>query len=255
MRPLIDLMPLLTRRQIVLGSAGMAAFGCRSASLDRSLAPARLAAKPQAPTVTIEPGEHRVGGEGPRSAILHAPRDLPAHNPVPLLVMLHGANGSAARMRFAFEHADRVRAVVLAPDSRGRTWDVLEGGFGPDVGFIDAALTETFSRVRVDPGRVTIGGFSDGASYALSLGLANGHLFSRIIAFSPGFASPPEREGTPNVFISHGRRDRVLDIDGTSRIIVRRLRTAGYTVIYEEFDGGHMVPAEIARRAFDWAAG
>lgn len=34
-------------------------------------------------------------------------------------------------------------------------------------------------------------GFSDGASYALSLGLPNGNLFSHIVAFSPGFMRAP----------------------------------------------------------------
>jgi phospholipase/carboxylesterase len=34
---------------------------------------------------------------------------------------------------------------------------------------------------------VALGGFSDGASYALSLDLTNGDLFASLIAFSPGF--------------------------------------------------------------------
>ena len=38
-------------------------------------------------------------------------------------------------------------------------------------------------------------GFSDGASYALSLGAANGDLFTHIAAFSPGFMRPPVSVG------------------------------------------------------------
>ena len=68
---------------------------------------------------------------------------------------------------------------VLAPDSRGTTWDAIREGFGDDVTFIDRALEHVFARVSIDPARVTVGGFSDGASYALSLGLANGDVFPR----------------------------------------------------------------------------
>jgi phospholipase/carboxylesterase len=114
------------------------------------------------------------------------------------------------------------------PESRGQSWDVIRGGFGPDVAFLDAALRRAFDALPVDPARIAIGGFSDGASYALTLGLANGDLFARILAFSPGFAAPPGTIGRPSVFISHGRSDEVLPIGPCSRRLVPRLRAAGY---------------------------
>jgi predicted esterase len=76
---------------------------------------------------------------------------------------------------------------MLFVDSRGQTWDGIRGGFGPDVDFLDGALEKVFGMVAVDPNRLALGGFSDGATYALSLGLVNGDLFPRIVAFSPGF--------------------------------------------------------------------
>lgn len=79
-------------------------------------------------------------------------------------------------------------------------------------GLSDEALAHTFEHYTVDPSRVAIGGFSDGASYALSLGLGNGDLFRHIIAFSPGFAVPPRQLGSPRIFMSHGTKDRVLPI-------------------------------------------
>jgi predicted esterase len=39
--------------------------------------------------------------------------------------------------------------------------------------------------VAIDPARVAIGGFSDGATYALSLGLINGDLFKRVAPSHP----------------------------------------------------------------------
>ena len=109
--------------------------------------------------------------------------------------------------------------------------------------------------MAVDPARIGIGGFSDGASYALSLGVANGDLFTHVLAFSPGFIAPAVRRGKPRIFISHGTRDEVLPIDRTSRTIVPDLERRGYDVRYREFNGPHTVPADLAREAFGWFKG
>jgi phospholipase/carboxylesterase len=66
--------------------------------------------------------------------------------------------------------------------------------------------------LAVDAGRLAVEGFSDGASYALSIGLTNGDLLTHVVAFSPGFASPVAYTGKPPVFVSHGTHDEVLPI-------------------------------------------
>jgi phospholipase/carboxylesterase len=142
--------------------------------------------------------------------------------------------------------------LLLVPDSREQTWDVIRGGYGPDVTYIDRALEQTFSRYNIDQARIAIGGFSDGASYALSIGITNGDLFTHVVAFSPGFVAKASEHGSPALFISHGTHDRVLPIEACSRKIVPRMKRAGYRVRYSEFDGPHTVPAEIAREAIDW---
>ncbi len=149
--------------------------------------------------------------------------------------------------------ADATGLLLLAPASRDRTWDLLvDRRYGPDLDLINRALELTFSRYAVDPERVAIGGFSDGASYALSLGITNGDLFTHVIAFSPGFMPPAGRRGSPRIFVSHGRRDGVLPIDRCSRRIVPQLERAGYDVLYREFDGGHTISSEIALEAVGW---
>jgi predicted esterase len=148
--------------------------------------------------------------------------------------------------------ADDVGALVLAPSSQGSTWDAIRRSYGPDLEFIDESLQKVFDTALVDPRRIAVAGFSDGASYALGLGLANGALFTSIIAFSPGFVPEGGREGRPRVFISHGVADQVLPIDRTSRRIVPILRRNGYDAHYEEFDGGHAIPAEMTARAAEW---
>jgi predicted esterase len=213
----------------------------------------RFQARPAAPTVPIEPGEHPLRLSRQRDGLLYVPKSVASRTSVPLFVMLHGGGDRADGMRFMFPPAEELGVVVVVPDARDNTWDGIEGRIGPDVVFIDAALRHTFERVAVDPQRIAIGGASDGASYALSLGLANGDLFTHLIAFAPGsIFTPPPPVGRPLIFVAHGTRDRVLPIDLTSRRMVPWLRNAGYRVTYREFDGVHAVPKPIAREALEW---
>jgi predicted esterase len=207
-----------------------------------------LRVKPHAPVrAAPEPGPGRVplrvGGETRGLLYLPARRARPPG----LLLLLHGARGGAERIIARFEPAaERLGLILVAPDSGGRTWDVILGpGFGPDVAVIDEALGAVFDEHEVDRERIAVGGFSDGGTYALSLGVGNGQLFGAIIAFSPGYTAATRLAGRPRVFISHGRADSVLPIDQTSRRIVPFLRRLGLDVRYVEFDGDHEVPEDI----------
>ena len=185
--------------------------------------------------------------------LLYAPMGYEVGRGAPLVVLLHGAGGDArATLDLLRGLADATGIILLAPTSRKYTWDVIVGGYGPDVEAIDHALEETFSRYAVDPARLAVGGFSDGASYALSLGINNGDLFTDVLAFSLGFMAPSVSVGTPRFFGSHGRRDSVLPIERCSRRIVPRLERAGYDVRYREVEGGHTIAPEIALEAVSW---
>jgi phospholipase/carboxylesterase len=85
--------------------------------------------------------------------------------------------------------------------------------------------------------------------------VANGDVFSHLVAFSPGFMAPPAERDRPRVFVSHGTQDAVLPIDRCSRRLVPALRRAGYEVRYDEFSGGHVVPPENASAAAQWLLG
>ena len=215
---------------------------------------ARLTARPKSGVKTTASGSRKLGLDSVRDAILQMP-DTVGSGPLPLVVLLHGAGGSAERQIGRLGSVPKeAGVVVLAPDSRGQSWDAIRAPFGPDVAFINRALERVFEMVNVDPARITIGGFSDGATYALSLGLINGELFRRILAFSPGFVVSGESQGKPRVFLSHGTRDEVLPIDRCGRVIAAQLRRDGYDVTFREFDGGHEIPAAIAVEGMTWAA-
>ncbi|MGY1635022.1 phospholipase [Geodermatophilus sp. SYSU D00742] len=188
-----------------------------------------------------------------REPLLHVPPGVALDRPVPLVVTLHGAGGDAAGgLALLQQPADERGLLLLAPASRGPTWDAVTGGYGPDAELLDQALARVFAVLPVDPRRVAVAGFSDGASYALGLGLANGGLLARVVAFSPGFVPVGPRDGRPEVFVSHGDRDDVLPIARTSRRLVPGLRDAGIDVTYREFSGGHVVPPEVVQEAVDW---
>ncbi len=118
--------------------------------------------------------------------------------------------------------------------------------------YCDRALAYAFAHCNVDPNCISTGGISDGASYALSLGVMNGDLFDSIVAWSPGFIAPIEPVGKPRVFLSHGTQDVILPIDKCGRPIAIGLHNNGYQVEYIEFDGGHEMPDEIIRASFSW---
>lgn len=242
-------------RTVILVAALVAALvaGCGDdASGPSGSGSARLQARPGTAGDPVGPGRYSLQGQPGFFAV---PPDYQAGEPTPMIVLLHGAGGTSESWEGVRSLADSVGVALLVPESGGSTWDGIRGDFGPDVRALDDALEQVFGRVDVDPGRLALGGFSDGASYALSLGLANGDLFTHVMAFSPGFIRNVTRRGQPEIFVTHGTADPILPIDQASRSLVPALRASGYDVTYREFDGGHVLPRTLAREAFMWLVG
>ena len=228
----------MTRRAFLAASGAAAALG--SAWPAAAADPVRLGQQPL-----------KLGSD--RDGVLFVPRGYKQDVPAPLVLMFHGAGSTGLGVSYTFEVADDLGIIVLAPDSRDEaTWDMLLTGYGPDVEFIGAALKETYARCAVDRTRMTIAGHSDGASYALSLGLGTGDTFGKVMAFSPGVMQPAEVHGKPKIFISHGLSDPIMPIDVTSRKFVPRLKALGYDVTYREYEGRHGVTPAVVREGFEW---
>ena len=189
-----------------------------------------------------------------RDSYLYVPPSYTPEHPCPLVLLLHGAGGHALHgLDLLRDQADAAGLILLAPASRDSTWDLIARHYyGADVELIERSLAMVFADYAIDTRRLAVGGFSDGASYALSLGMDNGDLFSHVIAFSPGFIMPLASRGLPRVFIAHGDADDVLPVTICSRRIVPRLEREGYPVTYVEFAGEHVVPPEITQRAVGW---
>lgn len=203
-----------------------------------------------APSLT--PGTSMLKLSNGRQGLLHVPPGEVSG----LVIALHGAGGQARSvLDLLRSDADRRGLVLLAPASAGSTWAALHRGPDPDGPAVDSALQSVFRAHSFNPATIAVAGFSDGASYAITLGLANGNLLRRVVAFSPGFQVADRRQGRPEFFITHGIHDEVLPIGRTSHRLVASLRADGYDVTYREFDGGHVVPAKYATEGMQWAAG
>jgi phospholipase/carboxylesterase len=242
----LQLLRMWTRRAI-FAAAAICACGAEGT-------PERLRFPSTAATRSATLGLQPLHLGAARDGVVYVPTSYKPAEPLPLLVLLHGAGGDADDWFGSYAaRAEAARFVLLAPDSRGPTWDAIRGRFGADVSFINQALEHVASEVSIDRARMALVGFSDGASYALTLGLANGDLFARVVAFSPGFYETTTNRGAPKFFVSHGTHDTILDI-GHTRTMVGVLQSQGREVQFVEFDGGHQVPPEISTQALAWLA-
>jgi phospholipase/carboxylesterase len=194
-------------------------------------------------------------GDADRDGLMYVPRSFKREEAMPLLVLLHGAGNTALSTQYSYQYADEFNFIVVAPDSRDeRTWDMIVGMWGPDLEFIGEAIKYAKRQCTIKDDHIGLAGFSDGASYALSMGIGNGDVFTRVMAMSPGLMQPAAVRGKPKIFISHGTADQVMPSDITSRKFVPRLKTLGYDVTYREYEGRHTLPPAIAQEAMEWFA-
>ena len=224
-----------------------------------------LSSRPSAAVATLPAGITKLAN----GALAYRPARL-GPGPHPLVVVLHGHGGPSAQLLAEFRpQADARGLILLAPRSLGQTWDLIidaaryRGGrprkgvslrFGRDVARMDAALADIFARAPIDPRRVVLAGFSDGASYALSLGMANPDLFPGVVALSPGLmVAPDEPDATQRLFIAHGRSDRVIPVNVPRDGLAKALSNAGMNLRFRQFNGGHEIDRSALREGLDFA--
>ncbi len=256
---------MFSRRKLLGGGVAAMAAACATEGAGNE-SDGRLVARP---SVVIEPGGlrgvFRLNG-WPRPLVF-VPPDLDPAKAAPFVLVLHGGGSDAEWTLNRMAGEAKTRGVILiAPDAEGYTWDVIrefrehrrEGSpakFGDDTGRVDASLELLFGQFNVDPAHAAIAGFSDGASYALSLGPQNQELFTHIMAFSPGGVAPFEDAARAKVFVSHGQEDPMLPFANTAEGIIPGFRARGFDVRFETFHGVHAFRDEEIGKAFDWFLG
>jgi phospholipase/carboxylesterase len=180
----------------------------------------------------------------------------------PLVVVLHGA-GRQDELIVRGLQAERVRteAIFVVPRSLGMTWDLIAGGDGADLRFLDGVLHSLYRRYRVDAARQAIAGFSDGASYALAVGLSNPRLIGAVMGWAAGFlaidgASLRPDDPKPRVLLEYGTHDQLFPFEQVALPMREALERLGYPLEFRVDEGGiHWPRPDFLRDALDWFLG
>jgi phospholipase/carboxylesterase len=192
----------------------------------------------------------------------------PRESPQGILVLMHGRGADEhdlAPLLQALDPDGDLLGVLprgpLALPPGGRHWYVLREVGSPDretfletfamlSDWLDGVLAEN----EVPPERLVLGGFSQGAVMAYSLGLAAGRkrpaailAFSGFIPRVDGFELDVEARAGLSVSISHGSLDPIISVE-FAREARARLEAAGLAVRYREDPVPHTIaPGALAQ--------
>jgi phospholipase/carboxylesterase len=194
--------------------------------------------------------------------------EAPSGQRLPAVVMVHGWQGNEKVMGI-FERAVPQATIVISPrapvqvanESHG--WFQVEGG---EPSFL-AGLEALHSFVRqlpeaypVDPFRVLLMGFSQGASMCYAL-LSKEPELTMGVAGLAGFLPEaarrwlaPGRLAGKHVFIAHGTADETVPVE-QARAARDELARVGAAVAYHEYEAvGHKLNAQGVRDLTQWLA-
>jgi len=199
---------------------------------------------------------------GRTQGFLLAPETIDPERTYPLITVLHGAGRQDELLVRAYrEEPAHRQALFFIPRSTSPTWDLLIGDDRPDLDFLEHAYAEIYRRVPIDHARQALIGYSDGASYALAIGLSNPRLFAAIMGWAAGFvvfdpsgAAPTDPR--PRILLEHGTDDPVFPFEQIALRNCAILRRLGYEVELRIDSGGvHWPSRGFQPAALDWFLG
>lgn len=204
--------------------------------------------------VPVEWGEHR--------GVLLTPRVIDPAKRYPLITVLHGAGRQDAMLvKASRAEPDKRDALFFVPRSIAPTWDLITGGGRPDLDFFEFAFDLIYRRYPVDPGRQAMVGYSDGASYALSIGLSNPRLFRAVMVWAAGFVAVDDTfvspdDPKPDLYLEYGTQDELFPFQQVALPMRESLQQAGYAVEFSVDEGGkHWPSGYFQTEALNWFEG
>ena len=220
----------------------------------------------------MEVKEHRGGA---LDYLVVEPDGYDADRPYPLAVLLHGYGSHMGDLAALCPEIDTGRLLYALPNAPVR----LDLGYG-SVGFAwvhppegdrpeaaqdaedkrSAFLSEVTGRHQVEPGRIVVGGFSQGGVMAFRWGLPNPDTFMGLFALSARMPEPdsmltrlPDERRQP-IFISHGTLDPIIAVNEgrSSRLF---LQSNGFDPEYHEYEMGHQITPAVLADLVKWLDG
>lgn len=203
----------------------------------------------------------------------HLPPD--ARDGLPVLVLLHGRGSHRGDLQALRPQLPPGWALVTPQGPHpGHPW-----GYGPGWAWyryleedrVDAASLETSlgelsafvqdlpAHLGVRPGRIAIGGFSQGGSTSLAWALRNGHdttvlNFSGFLIDSPIVPVDPTSVSHTRIFWGHGHRDPAIPFALAERGRAR-LRQVSAHLEARDYEIGHWIAPEEIEDAMAFLAG
>jgi phospholipase/carboxylesterase len=185
--------------------------------------------------------------------------------PHPAVVLVHGWLGNEKAMSI-FDQALPAGVVSVSPrapiqvDDESFGWyEHLEDseGFRAGLAALRGFVTRLPAAFPVDPRRVWLMGFSQGAAMSLALLLSDPPLVAGVVAlagFVPDFArpwtAPGKLTGKP-VLILHGRDDETVSVE-QAQSARDLLAEASAQVTFHEYEVGHKLNAQGVRDLEAW---
>lgn len=168
-----------------------------------------------------------------------------AASAVGALVFFHGYSGDPAGFLALIDKLDperRFHAYLPEAPHPGPSWFDRESAV-PAAERL-SAVVEWLDGLPFDRARTVLGGWSQGANVALSLGLGDRRRRpAAVLAIAGGFRNelPPDlARPLPPVALAHGQRDQSVPV-AVARQTRELLEAAGATVLYRETDVGHEI--------------
>ena len=197
---------------------------------------------------------------GASRAVLLTPPQIDPSRRYPLVTVFHGAGRQDEMLVKACRGEPEARqALFLVPRSQQPTWDLIAGGQGqPDLEFLEYAWELIYRRYPIDGEKQAVVGYSDGASYALSLALSNPGFFDAALCWAAGFAMMDRNAvGAENrrtrFYLEYGTADELFPFEQVALPMRENLEQAGYEVEFSVDEGGrHWPSGSFQREALDW---
>ena len=193
----------------------------------------------------------------------------------PLVILLHGFGANMADLASLAPVIDQESYIYVCPNapiafdlgggSIGYGWMPPRGTATPDdvrkaEEGLEAFFEEVLEQYPTAPGRMVLGGFSQGGGMTYRCGLGKPETFAGLAVLS-GFLPNPEDlrpklpdASTQPIFIAHGAYDELAPLEGAQKMRAF-LEGAGYAPSYNEYPIRHEISPEVVRDLTAWMRG